>query len=170
MTDVAIVGTINTPAGDFGAVLAPEGLCRLTLPGESLSSTVALARRDCPGAEIVRDDAALRPVAEQLAGYFDGRLREFTLPLAPRGTPFQLVVWQALRRIGYGEVRTYAQVAAAIGRPTAVRAVGAANGANPIAVVIPCHRVIGANGKLVGYGGGLELKHRLLQLEGVALI
>ena len=84
-----------------------------------------------------------------------------------RGTEFQLRVWRELERIPYGETRSYRQVASAIGPPDAVRAVGAANGANPIPIVVPCHRVIGASGKLVGYGGGLELKRRLLELEGV---
>ena len=102
----------------------------------------------------------------QLRSYFGGQLRRFDLPLYMRGTPFQLRVWRELERIPYGETRSYRQIAAAIGAPRAVRAVGAANGANPIPIVVPCHRVIGASGKLVGYGGGLPLKKRLLELEG----
>ena len=102
----------------------------------------------------------------QLRAYFAGQLRRFDLPLDMRGTPFQLLVWRELERIPYGETRSYSQIAAAIGAPRAVRAVGAANGANPIPIVVPCHRVIGAGGKLVGYGGGLPLKKRLLELEG----
>jgi O-6-methylguanine DNA methyltransferase len=102
----------------------------------------------------------------QLRAYFEGALREFELPLDMQGTDFQKRVWTQLRTIPYGETRSYGQIAAAIGAPTAVRAVGAANGANPIAIVVPCHRVIGASGKLVGYGGGLALKKRLLELEG----
>ena len=103
---------------------------------------------------------------EQLAAYFAGTLRTFDLPLAPCGTPFQMRVWAALREIPYGETRTYAQIAAAIGCPGGARAVGMANNRNPIAIVIPCHRVIGANGALVGYGGGLAVKEALLKLEG----
>jgi methylated-DNA-[protein]-cysteine S-methyltransferase len=104
--------------------------------------------------------------ARQLRAYFAGKLREFDLPLDMHGTDFQLRVWRELERIPYGETRSYSQIAAAIGTPQAVRAVGAANGANPIPIVVPCHRVIGAGGKLVGYGGGLPLKRRLLELEG----
>jgi methylated-DNA-[protein]-cysteine S-methyltransferase len=115
----------------------------------------------------VRNDRnpLLAQAVSQLRDYFASRLREFHLPLDAAGTPFQKRVWGELVKIPYGETRTYAQVAAAIGSPLAVRAVGAANGANPIAIVVPCHRVIGASGKLVGYGGGLALKRRLLELE-----
>jgi len=101
----------------------------------------------------------------QLKAYLNGDLRRFQLPLDLAGTPFQKRVWTHLITIPYGETRSYREVAQAIGAPTAVRAVGAANGANPIAIVVPCHRVIGAGGQLVGYGGGLELKRRLLALE-----
>jgi methylated-DNA-[protein]-cysteine S-methyltransferase len=102
----------------------------------------------------------------QLEEYFAGRLREFDLPLRPSGTQFQLRDWEALRAIPYGETRTYGQIAAAIGDPKASRAVGMANNRNPICIIIPCHRVIGAGGKLVGYGGGLDVKEYLLRLEG----
>src|ERR1017187_7142685 len=112
----------------------------------------------------------IHPIAtealRQLRAYFAGQLRRFELPLDLRGTDFQLRVWRELERIPYGETRSYLEIAEAIGAPRAVRAVGAANGANPIPIVVPCHRVIGASGKLVGYGGGLPLKKRLLQLEG----
>ena len=102
----------------------------------------------------------------QLLAYFSGDLREFVLPLDQEGTDFQKRVWRELQHIPYGETRSYSQIAQAIGAPRAVRAVGAANGANPVAIVVPCHRVIGSAGKLVGYGGGLPLKKRLLELEG----
>ena len=101
----------------------------------------------------------------QLHAYFAGELREFQLPLDMRGTDFQLRVWRQLQTIPYGETRSYSDIARAIQAPHAVRAVGAANGANPISIVVPCHRVIGRSGKLVGYGGGLPLKKRLLELE-----
>jgi methylated-DNA-[protein]-cysteine S-methyltransferase len=123
-------------------------------------------RREAPPAG-ERNDAC-RLVGEavrQLRAYFEGELRQFDLPLDLRGGEFQKRVWRELQNIAYGETRSYSQVAAAIGAPLAVRAVGAANGANPVAIVVPCHRVIGANGKLVGYGGGLPLKRRLLELE-----
>jgi methylated-DNA-[protein]-cysteine S-methyltransferase len=111
---------------------------------------------------------AFAPAARQLEQYFLGRLRSFDLPLAPQGTAFQLRVWKALLRIPYGETRSYLDVAETLGDPKAVRAVGAANGRNPIAIVIPCHRVIGSNGSLTGYGGGIQIKARLLALEGAA--
>ncbi|MES1201563.1 MAG: methylated-DNA--[protein]-cysteine S-methyltransferase [Pseudomonadota bacterium] len=101
----------------------------------------------------------------QLDAYFAGKRKSFDLPLAPRGTPFQLKVWQALRGIPYGLTRSYGQIAAEVGAPQASRAVGAANGRNPIPVIVPCHRVIGANGSLTGFGGGMERKRFLLQLE-----
>jgi methylated-DNA-[protein]-cysteine S-methyltransferase len=105
----------------------------------------------------------------QLRAYFGGSLREFDLPLDPAGTDFQKRVWLELLKIPYGETRSYSEVAIAVGSPKAVRAVGAANGANPIPIVVPCHRVIGSSGKLTGYGGGLELKKRLLDLESGTL-
>jgi methylated-DNA-[protein]-cysteine S-methyltransferase len=112
------------------------------------------------------DNRLTAEATRQLRAYFAGELRRFDLPLDMQGTAFQLRVWRELERIPYGETRSYSQIAATIGAPRAVRAVGAANGANPIPIVVPCHRVIGAGGKLVGYGGGLPLKKRLLALEG----
>ena len=113
--------------------------------------------------------AAARPFAAavaQLEAYFAGRRRAFDLPLAPAGTPFQLEVWQALRGIPYGETISYGELARRIGNPRAARAVGLANGANPLPIVVPCHRVIGADGTLTGFGGGLPTKQALLALEG----
>ena len=116
-------------------------------------------------ADARRDPSAFAEAEAQLRSYFAGERTTFDLPLAPCGTPFQLRVWEALREIPYGETATYGEVAAAVGKPEAVRAVGAANGSNPIAVIVPCHRVIGADGTLTGYGGGLERKRILLDLE-----
>lgn len=104
-------------------------------------------------------------VIEQLNEYFAGKRRVFDLPLAPRGTEFQLACWNELQRIPFGSTISYSELARRIARPNAVRAVGAANGANPIPIIIPCHRVIGANGTLTGYGGGLHIKRALLALE-----
>jgi methylated-DNA-[protein]-cysteine S-methyltransferase len=117
-----------------------------------------------PGA-LPRDDAAFAGVRRQLGEYFAGGRSSFDLPLAPAGTGFQLSVWAELQNIAYGATITYAELAARIGRPTAIRAAGAANGANPVSIVIPCHRVIGSDGALTGYGGGLEAKRFLLALE-----
>ncbi|MEV5433367.1 methylated-DNA--[protein]-cysteine S-methyltransferase [Streptomyces sp. NPDC052701] len=112
-----------------------------------------------------RDDTLFAEAEEQLEAYFDGGLKEFTLELRLHGTPFQRRVWDELRRIPYGETRTYGELADALGSPTASRAVGLANGRNPIGIIVPCHRVIGANGGLTGYGGGLDRKRRLLEFE-----
>ncbi len=109
--------------------------------------------------------AVLREAIRQLAAYFAGELEIFDLPLAPEGTPFQLAVWRRLNDIPYGETISYGELARRLGNPKASRAVGLANGANPIPIVIPCHRVIGSNGKLTGYGGGLPIKEKLLALE-----
>ena len=103
--------------------------------------------------------------AEQLEAYFAGKRTAFSLPLRPAGTAFQLAVWQALREIPYGETRSYGEIAAAVGNPKAARAVGMANNRNPISILIPCHRVMGADGKLAGYAGGIEKKEFLLHLE-----
>lgn len=105
-----------------------------------------------------------RPM-RQLNEYFSGKRKRFTIHLAPKGTPFQQRVWQALRTIPYGRTSSYGQIAKAVGKPKAARAVGAANGQNPISIIVPCHRVIGSNGKLVGYGGGLSIKDALLVHE-----
>jgi O-6-methylguanine DNA methyltransferase len=173
-----LVGQIETPLGVFGAALSPAGLGRLTFPDEPVSDCQTWARRWLPEAEIVDAAAdtaratsepaatgAFRVLARELNAYLAGNLYEFTVPVDLRGTPFQVRVWNALREIGYGEVRSYAAIAGAIGNPRAVRAVGMANGANPVPIVVPCHRVIGNDGTLTGYGGGLPLKERLLRLE-----
>jgi methylated-DNA-[protein]-cysteine S-methyltransferase len=111
------------------------------------------------------DDRAFPEVKRQLLAYFSGELTSFELSLSPQGTEFQRQVWQALRTIPYGQTRSYGDVAKQIGRPLASRAVGAANGRNPLPIVIPCHRVIGSTGTLTGFGGGLEAKATLLRLE-----
>lgn len=112
-----------------------------------------------------KDPAPFRDACTQLNAYFAGELQQFDLPLSPKGTAFQESVWQALTQIPYGETCSYGELAAKIGKPRASRAVGAANGVNPIPVIIPCHRVIGSSGKLTGFGGGIETKQFLLALE-----
>ena len=147
----------KTPIGMLLLVAAEEGLVGISFErgGEPA---------DAPD-DSQRDDGRLRPVAAQLREYFDGKRRAFDVPLAPRGTPFQLAVWTQLRAIRYGDTRSYLDIAKALGKPAAVRAVGAANGANPIPILIPCHRVIGSNGALTGFGGGLDVKRWLLDHE-----
>lgn len=107
----------------------------------------------------------IKEAAKQLCEYLDGKLQDFDLPLAPKGTDFQQKVWQALQTIPYGETSSYKDIAIKIGNSKACRAIGMANNKNPIAIVVPCHRVIGSNGKLVGYAGGLNIKEKLLELE-----
>ena len=116
--------------------------------------------------EWVPDPRPFRETVRQLQAYFAGKLQEFDLPLSPSGTDFQLKVWRTLQTIPYGETWSYGKLARRIQRPDAPRAVGAANGQNPIPVIIPCHRVIGADGSLTGFGGGLPIKQKLLALEG----
>jgi methylated-DNA-[protein]-cysteine S-methyltransferase len=147
--------TLSTPIGELLLTADPDGaLTAVHLPGR---------HRATAGWE--RDDALLEPARRQLTEYFAGERTEFDLPLRPHGAPFQLRVWEALIRIPYGETASYGEIAAELGAPTASRAVGAANGRNPIAIVVPCHRVIGANGSLTGYAGGLDQKRALLDLE-----
>ena len=140
---------------------------RLATDGAALRRIEFLAghaERRAP-ADWIRDAAPLKTVVEQLKAYFAGALRDFDAPLAPQGTTFQQRVWRSLREIPYGETISYSELATRVGNPMAFRAVGLANGQNPIPIVIPCHRVIGKDGTLVGYGGGLHIKETLLALE-----
>lgn len=152
-----------SPIGPLLLVGEPEGagvrLSRILMEDQRHGVPVDPAWRE--------DPAAFREVTAQLDEYFAGERSAFSLPLAPVGTPFQVAVWEQLRRIPAGGTTTYGAIAASLGRPSASRAVGAAVGRNPIAVVVPCHRVIGAGGALTGFAGGLERKRTLLALEGV---
>jgi methylated-DNA-[protein]-cysteine S-methyltransferase len=150
---------------------SPVGELLLTGDGDALTglyfpsgSKAAAAQADWR-----RDDGLFAPVVRELDAYFAGELTAFSIGLAPRGTDFQRRVWDLLLGIPYGTTTTYGALAAELGGPRVSRAVGLANGSNPIAIIIPCHRVIGANGKLTGYGGGIERKQFLLALEGCAL-
>jgi methylated-DNA-[protein]-cysteine S-methyltransferase len=157
---------VDTELGVFGLASSEQGLRALYLPDGSPSHEAAFQRTFRQ--DDLRPDDGHNAVAErQLREYLAGERRVFELPLDPVGTPFQRQVWEALWEIPYGEVTTYGEIARRIGNPKSVRAVGAANGANPIAVILPCHRVIGSDGSLTGYGGGLPLKRKLLELEGV---
>jgi len=130
-------------------------------------SIESLLRRNWPGAALEPNAEPLPDVRRQLDEYLAGRRRSFDLPLELAGTEFQQLCWQELQRIPFGETRSYAEQARRIGRPAAIRAVGRANHDNPIGVIVPCHRVIGADGSLTGYAGGLDMKRTLLELEGV---
>jgi O-6-methylguanine DNA methyltransferase len=156
---------IESPIGPLRLLSTVRGLAYVELPHASGRGLEGWLRRSLPGVHCEEAFAPNRAAAVQLVEYLEGKRSRFDLPLDPRGTAFQQEVWRALVAIDYGETRSYAQVADSIGKPRAVRAVGAANGANPLALVVPCHRVIAADGTLGGYGGGLELKARLLAME-----
>ena len=160
----------------YDLVPSPVGSLLVSAEDEGLTSVWFAPHEGRIGADWVRDrggtDVASRTLASaraQLEAYFAGSLRAFDVPLAPTGTPFQLRVWEALRRIPFGETISYSTLARRIGSPDAVRAVGAANGRNPLPIIVPCHRVIGADGSLTGFGGGIERKRWLLDHEGLDL-
>lgn len=166
---------LQTPVGRMSLTASAEAIVALHF-GEEVpaGSQVVGGIRDTGACATPHDDPEagldaagrlLLRAAEELGEYFAGRRRSFTLPLAPRGTEFQQRVWEALRRIPCGETRTYGEIARAIGQPRACRAVGMANNRNPIAILIPCHRVIGSDGSLTGYAAGIGIKQRLLELE-----
>lgn len=142
-----------------------QGLCYVgsqDQPFEELADWAGGRFKERP---LVRNDEILQPYVAELTEYLQGERRYFTVPLDFRGTPFQLAVWDALRSIPYGQTKSYSDIAGEIDRPAAVRAVGAAIGANPVLITVPCHRVIGKNGALTGYRGGMPMKTRLLQME-----
>ena len=154
--------------GDWSLYLpaTEAGLCSLVLPNGTFEEMRNRVIKSIPAAQFVESSEQMEPYTRQLLEYLHGERSEFTLPLDLRGTPFQLAVWNALCRIPYGETRSYADIAQDVDRAKAVRAVGAANGANPVAVIVPCHRVIGKDGSLTGYSaGGLSVKAELLRLE-----
>ena len=158
MTSTTYWTTIDSPLGPLLLTADDQGITGLHMDGAAHGA----AR---PSADWVEDESRFEAARVQLQEYFAGDRTEFDLPLRATGTPFQHQVWEALQTIPYGEVRSYGEIAAQIGRPGASRAVGLANHRNPIAVIVPCHRVIGASGSLTGYGGGLDRKRLLLDLE-----
>lgn len=146
---------------------SPTGKLTLVGDGEALTGLYMDVQRYRPPEEVFGepDDTAFDAAVAQLGEYFAGRRQVFDLPLAFTGTPFQRMVWRALCDIPFGETTTYGQLAEQLGRPTAARAVGHANGKNPISIIVPCHRVVGSTGDLTGYGGGIERKQHLLEFE-----
>ncbi|PWW46259.1 methylated-DNA--[protein]-cysteine S-methyltransferase [Melaminivora alkalimesophila] len=165
---MSLVSThIPTPLGDMLAVASPEGLCLLEFVGQGgVERELAQVEAARGGPAVAGSSPILAQAARELDEYFAGRRRQFCVPLDLVGTPFQRSVWQALLDIPWGETRSYAEQSRAIGRPTAMRAVAAANGNNKVSIIVPCHRVIGSNGTLTGYGGGVQRKRALLALEG----
>jgi len=154
-----VAATLATPIGEL--LLVSDGAARTAVQFDD-------ARRGRPTAG-GPDDPVIREASAQLLAYFAGERTVFDLPLRASGTPFEQGVWDELRRIPYGETTSYGELAACVGEPSAARAVGRANGRNPIPIIVPCHRVIGADGSLTGFGGGLECKRALLDLESGAL-
>jgi methylated-DNA-[protein]-cysteine S-methyltransferase len=150
----------------FDVLASPLGTVALAVDG---TGRLIELRLDGSRPAAARDVQACAAARHQLEEYFAGERREFTLETAPRGTAFQQRVWRALQTIPYGALRNYGDIARAIGQPNATRAVGQANGRNPLPIVVPCHRVIASDGTIGGYSGGLAIKHRLLALEGVEL-
>lgn len=146
---------LDSPIGDLMGV--GDGTC--------LSGLFTVGQHRRPDAAWTRDEGAFTDLHGQLAEYFAGRRRTFDLMLAPVGTAFQRAVWTALREVPYGRTASYAQIAARVGSPTAYRAVGSANGRNPLSIIVPCHRVVGADGRLIGSAGGIEAKRWLLAHE-----
>lgn len=159
--DATLHTIVDSPLGPLTLVTRAGGLA-----GVYMTQQRHLPPEDTFGPRVaVTDVPLLTRTADQLAAYFTGDLRDFDLDMSTSGTPFQRRVWTALRDIPYGETVTYGELAAAVGQPTASRAVGLANGRNPLSIVVPCHRVVGANGSMTGYGGGIERKRWLLDFE-----
>ena len=156
---------IGGQAYELTVASTSQGLCRLSLDLEGEEALPAWAERWLPGQELLREKEANALILAETAAYLAQERRQFTVPLHLLGTPFQIRVWQELRRIPYGETRSYADIAAQIGCPQGWRAVGSANSRNPLALIVPCHRVIGKDGRPGGYRGGLDLKLKLLRLE-----
>ncbi|MGM7681186.1 methylated-DNA--[protein]-cysteine S-methyltransferase [Cytobacillus sp. Hm23] len=142
-----------------------RGLCFVGSQNQPFEELVKWTDHYFPGDDLIQDDEKLQPFADELIRYFQGKLNHFTIPIFYRGTLFQEAVWKALCDIPYGQTRSYSDIARQIRRPAAVRAIGRAIGANPILITVPCHRVIGINGSLTGYRGGMEMKTQLLKLE-----
>jgi O-6-methylguanine DNA methyltransferase len=156
---------VDTELGLLRVVSSARGLVYVELPKSSGRGLAGWMKSHAPGAKLLEGYAPNRAAAKQLDEFADGKRRTFDISLDLRGTPFQIAVYDEVARVPFGQTATYAQIATRIGRPSATRAVGAANGANPLPLVIPCHRIVGASGKLTGYAGGVELKARLLALE-----
>ncbi|RSL30522.1 methylated-DNA--[protein]-cysteine S-methyltransferase [Salibacterium salarium] len=160
---------VNTRVGPLTIAATEHGLCALHF-GESDTVIEAMkpwVQKHDIAASMEQDFKKLQSVTEQLHEYFAGERKTFDIALDLYGTPFQRSAWQALKQIPYGETRSYKQIAEVIGSPKAVRAIGSANNKNPVSIIVPCHRVIGSNGKMVGYGSGIDKKEHLLKMEGV---
>jgi len=165
--ETLFISHYDSPLGKYVLVTSSRGIVCLE-PAEHAVSRISRWKKK--GSRLAEGCSLGNRAVRELDAYFAGALQGFTIPVDLRGTPFQKAVWEALLKIPYGETRSYSDIARAIGKPAAVRAVGLANGANPVSIIVPCHRVIGKSGDLVGYGGGLERKRALLELESQSLL
>lgn len=156
---------LNTPVGRLLVASSDRGLVRILLPTEGKPDPVSRLREHYPQTTLIEDRGRNQQALKQLQEYFDGTRTAFSVSLDLRGTDFQKTVWHAVAQIPYGKTSSYGEIARKIGNPKACRAVGAANGANPLPIAIPCHRIVGTDGSLTGYGGGIALKKKLLRLE-----
>lgn len=168
MSEEMIYAQMDSPVGPVWVASTEEGICRMGLGAGQPEGLLGWLSGQVGSEHPQEDAAALEGVLAQLREYFAGRRRTFDAPLDMRGTEFQRAVWSEVARIPYGETASYGEVARRVGKPGAARAVGAAVGANPLPILIPCHRVIGADGSLTGYGAGLDVKAGLLRLEGAS--
>lgn len=167
------VGRVQTPLGIFIMASNEKGVIKLSLPSERETDFIGELEKLYGKSYILDEDISClyspinKRLKEELLEYLGGRRKNFTVPLDLNGTSFQKKVWNELLKIPYGKVKSYGQIARELGKPKAARAVGMANNRNPVPILVPCHRVVGSDGSLVGYGGGLEFKKFLLELEGV---
>lgn len=158
-------GRLNHSNWELYIAATDRGLCFVGSPNKGLDEMQAWAFRSRPKAKLIDDEEKVIRYTQQIKEYLDGERKEFDVPVDLQGTPFQELVWKELRKIPYGEVVSYSDIAARIASPKAVRAVGSANGANPVMIVVPCHRVISKNGSLAGFRGGIEMKKALVAIE-----
>ena len=159
--------TIHTPVGLLGIASSRKGLVRILLPDEKGQGTITRLNEAYSHTRLINSRWKTRKAVRQIQEYFAGTRSCFTLPLDLRGTGFQRSVWEVVSRVPYGEVRSYSDIARELGKPNAVRAVGSANKNNPLPIIIPCHRIVGATGAMTGYGGGIPMKEELLRMEGL---
>lgn len=164
-SETIVVAKMATSLGTLHLAASRKGLLYLAFPGEKKSMLRWIGKK-IPAAEIREEDSACNEARRQLSEYLGGKRKSFDVALDLRGTPFQNAVWKSLSAIPWGRTAHYGGIAGKVGSPGASRAVGAANAANPVPIIIPCHRVVGKDGSLTGFGGGLDLKRKLLELEG----
>ena len=162
--------TMDSEVGRLLIASSDHGLLRIAFLQHGVGEEVSRLEKVYPGETLVEDSTKNQDALNQLQEYFQGRRRVFTLPMELRGTDFQRSVWEAVAGVPYGETRSYGDIARKLGKPKACRAVGGANGANPIPIVVPCHRIIGSDGSMTGFGGGIPIKEKLLALEKASMI